>query len=281
MKWTTLLSAATMVGASTAWSLAAELVSYEIVDDRSIPVSLTGKPGDPARGKTIAGDRKLGNCLACHVIPALADLPFHGNVGPSLAGVADRYSEGELRLWVVDPKIVAPDTMMPAFYRTEGLYRVMDEFEGKPILTARQIEDVIALLMTREGEQAAEGAVRPADEAPEVVKVEPPQESSLSELISGYYFGIEETRAMQDDDLANPGMVWVDLGADLWEVVESEAQKSCASCHGAAEDSMRGVGASYPNNEGAGELSTWSSRSIGAGACAWRRSPGPLARTSS
>ena len=255
MKWTTLLSAATMVGASTASSLAAELVSYEIVDGRSIPVSLTGKAGDPARGKTIAGDRKLGNCLACHVIPALADLPFHGNVGPSLAGVADRYSEGELRLWVVDPKIVAPDTMMPAFYRTEGLYRVMDEFEGKPILTARQIEDVIALLMTREGEQAAEGAVRPADEAPEVVKVEPPRESSLSELISGYYFGIEETRAMQDDDLANPGMVWVDLGADVWEVVEGEAQKSCASCHGAAEDSMPGIGASYPKyNEAAGKV---------------------------
>ena len=246
MKRTALLLAATILSASAVATLAAGLVAYEVVGGRSIPVSLTGKPGDPARGKVIAADRKLGNCLACHVIPALADLPFHGDVGPSLAGVAERYSEGELRLWVVDPKVVNPDTMMPAFYRTEGLYRVMEEFESKPILTAEQVEDLIALLMTLSGEQTAAGAIRPADEAPEVVKVDPPADSRLSELISGYYFGIEETRAMQDDDLLNPGFFWVERGAELWDEVDGAAGKSCASCHGDAEDSMPGVGASYP-----------------------------------
>lgn len=255
MKWTALLLAATISSASTAASLAAELIAYEVVDGRSIPDSLTGKPGDAARGRAIAADRKLGNCLACHVIPALAELPFHGNVGPSLAGVADRFSEAELRLWVVDPKVVNPDTMMPAFYRTEGLYRVLEEFEGKSILTTDQVEDVIALLMTLKGDPTAAGAIRPADAAPQAVKVDPPRGSTLNELISGYYFGIQETREMQDDDLLNPGFLWVDRGEAMWAEVEGAAGQSCASCHGEAEASMRGVGAFYPKyNESVGKV---------------------------
>lgn len=255
MQRTALVLVATILSASTASTLAAGLVSYDIVDGRSIPDPLTGAPGDPVRGKAIAADRKLGNCLACHVIPALRDEPFHGNVGPSLAGVSNRLKEGELRLWVVDPKIVAPDTMMPAFYRSEGLYRVIDEFQGQPILSAEQIEDVVALLMTLQGEETAGSTVRPPDQAPEVVKVDPPPDSDLTELISGYYFGIQETRAMQDDDLFNPGSLWVELGAELWGQAEGEAQKSCARCHGAAEDSMRGVGAAYPKyKQGAGKV---------------------------
>ncbi len=128
-------------------SLAEELVAYEVVDDIRIEDSLTGKPGDPAQGRKLAIDRKLGNCLACHSLP-IPEQQFHGETGPDLAGVGSRLTPGEIRLRVVNPKLVNPDTMMPAFYRVVGLNRVMKDFAGKPILTAAQVEDVVAYLMT-------------------------------------------------------------------------------------------------------------------------------------
>ena len=89
-----------------------------------------------------------GNCLGCHSVTELEAEPFHGEVGPPLDGVADLYEEGELRLRVVNPKIVNPDTIMPGFYVTEGLHRVAEQFQGKTILTAEQVEDIVAYLMT-------------------------------------------------------------------------------------------------------------------------------------
>ncbi len=80
---------------------AAELVKYGIVGGESIAKSLTGKPGDPAAGRKAAVATKLGNCLACHVMP-VPEQPFHGEVGPDLNGVGSRYSVGELRLRAVD-----------------------------------------------------------------------------------------------------------------------------------------------------------------------------------
>jgi sulfur-oxidizing protein SoxX len=124
-----------------------ELVKYEIVDESSIPKSLTGKPGDPVAGRQVAINRRLGNCLSCHKMP-IPEQQFHGEVGPDLAGVAGRYEEGELRLRVVDPKAVNPDTIMPAFYRADGLHRVMKDFQGKTVLTAEQVEDVVAYMLT-------------------------------------------------------------------------------------------------------------------------------------
>ena len=138
-----LLAVTAMAGSAAAVGL----MSYEIVDDNSIPKSLTGAPGDPVKGREVAIDRKLGNCLACHQMP-IPEQPFHGETAPDLAGVADRYSEGELRLRVVNPKVINPATMMPAFYRTEGLNRGMKKFQDKPMLTAEQVEDVVAYLMT-------------------------------------------------------------------------------------------------------------------------------------
>jgi len=126
---------------------AAEMAKYEIVDDTSIPKSLTGKPGDPANGRKLAINRKKGNCLACHVMP-IPEQQFHGNLGPSLVGVAERYDEGELRLRVVDAKVVNPDTTMPAFYRSSGLHRVLKKFQGKTILAAQDVEDIVAYLKT-------------------------------------------------------------------------------------------------------------------------------------
>jgi sulfur-oxidizing protein SoxX len=128
-----------------------EVVKYEIADGNSIPKSLTGMLGDPERGRKVAINRKQGNCLACHKMP-IPEQAFHGEVGPDLAGVASRYKEGELRLRVVDSKALNPDTIMPAFYRNSGLNRVMKKFQGKSVLTAEQVEDVVAYLLTLKGQ---------------------------------------------------------------------------------------------------------------------------------
>lgn len=142
---------ACLAGAATLWlaaeSRAEELVSYQIMDEISIPEPLTSEAGDAARGRAVAIDRKQGNCLACHTLP-IPEQSFHGETGPDLSGVGSRYTIDQLRLRVVNPKVLNPDTMMPAFYRTEGLHRVAKNFQGKPILTAQQVEDVIAYLAT-------------------------------------------------------------------------------------------------------------------------------------
>lgn len=135
------------LGFCIAAAQAEEMVAYKVVDDIEIEASLTGKPGNPAQGRKLAIDRKLGNCLACHSLP-IPEQQFHGETGPDLAGVGSRLTPGEIRLRVVNPKLVNPDTMMPAFYRVTGLNRVMKDFAGKPILTAEQVEDVVAYLMT-------------------------------------------------------------------------------------------------------------------------------------
>ena len=123
-----------------------DLVPFKVVDG-AIPAPLTAKAGDPAAGRKVVADRKLGNCLSCHEIPIKGE-DFQGQVGPNLDGVATRLNAGQMRLRLVDAKQVNPTTLMPAFYRTKGLYRVAKEFDGKPILTAQQVEDVIAYLRT-------------------------------------------------------------------------------------------------------------------------------------
>jgi sulfur-oxidizing protein SoxX len=125
------------------------LVSYEIVDD-AIPNSLTGQPGDPVRGRAIVMDRRVGLCLLCHSGP-FPEQHFQGDLAPSLAGAGARAGEGQLRLRLVDASRLNPNTIMPPYYRTEGLDRVAPAFAGKPILTAAQIEDVVAFLVTLRG----------------------------------------------------------------------------------------------------------------------------------
>jgi len=120
---------------------------YKVEDD-AIKASLTGKAGDAAKGRKLAVNRKKGNCLACHAISDLKDQPFHGDVGPSLDGVAGNYNEGELRLRVVDAKAFNEDTIMPAFYKADGLHRSLKKFKGKPVLSAAEVEDIVAYLLT-------------------------------------------------------------------------------------------------------------------------------------
>ena len=107
-----------------------------------------GTAGDPQKGRQAVVSRTLGNCIACHEVTALKNEPYHGNTAPSLDGVASRMSEGELRLRVVDGTKVNPDTMMPPFYRVDGLNKVMGRFKDTTILSAEQVEDVVAYLKT-------------------------------------------------------------------------------------------------------------------------------------
>lgn len=119
------------------------------ISDGKIERSLSSRPGDATAGRDAFVGRKLGNCLACHVNTDTNEEQFHGEVGPPLDGVADRYSAAELRAIVVNAKEVLGDgTIMPAFYRTKGLYRVNEKFEAKTVLNAQQVEDVVAYLLT-------------------------------------------------------------------------------------------------------------------------------------
>jgi sulfur-oxidizing protein SoxX len=138
--------AATVAG-GIAWSSAEESMRPYVVVGDSIPASLTSAPGDASRGKAIVASRQTGLCLLCHSAP-LPEEKFQGTIGPDLKGAGSRSGEGQLRLRIVDPRIFNPDTIMPAYYRRDGLEGVAPAFRGKTVLTAEQIEDVVAFLMT-------------------------------------------------------------------------------------------------------------------------------------
>lgn len=124
----------------------AELLSYTIVGD-AIPKSLTGSKGDPAKGRAIVTNRQVGLCLLCHSGPFPAER-FQGTLAPNLAGAGRRSSPGQLRLRIVDSARINPATIMPSYYRINGLSNVAPAFAGKPILNAEQIEDVVGYLTT-------------------------------------------------------------------------------------------------------------------------------------
>jgi sulfur-oxidizing protein SoxX len=119
---------------------------YTVVGD-AIPASLTGAKGDPERGRAIVVNRQVGLCLLCHSGP-FPDERFQGTLAPDLKGAGARSSEGQLRLRIVDSSRLNPDSIMPPYYRVDRLTRVAAAFRGKPVLTAEQIEDVVAYLAT-------------------------------------------------------------------------------------------------------------------------------------
>jgi L-cysteine S-thiosulfotransferase len=135
---------------------AAETAPADVVfKDGAIEASLTGAPGDAAEGAKIISSRALGNCVACHVVTALPEAAFQGNIGPALDGAASRWSEAQLRGIVANAKMSFDGSMMPAFYKTEGYIRPGDAYTGKapegplpPILDGAQIENVVAYLLT-------------------------------------------------------------------------------------------------------------------------------------
>jgi sulfur-oxidizing protein SoxX len=123
------------------------ILSGPLLAQAPIEKSLTGTQGDAARGRAIVADRHVGLCLLCHSAP-IPEERFQGELAPDLKGVASRLSEGELRLRIVDSGRVNPATIMPSYYRSEGFTRVAPAFRGKTVLSAQQIEDVVAYLMT-------------------------------------------------------------------------------------------------------------------------------------
>ena len=134
---------------STTFSVAGEVAPNDVkFVDGAVLVSLTGVTGDPSNGRKVFMNRKLGNCLACHVNSEMLEQTFHGEVGPALDGVAQRWEEHELRGMLVNSKMMFEGTIMPAFYRESGFERNLKKFQGKTILSAQQVEDVLAYLLT-------------------------------------------------------------------------------------------------------------------------------------
>ena len=141
----TRLSTIAALSVACAASAMAQLVPFTVAED-AISAPLTAQPGDAARGLAVALDRSRGNCITCHAMPVSAD--FQGDLGPPLAEAGSRYPAGELRLRIVDSKRINPDSNMPSFYRVDGLTGVRREFVNRPILTAQEVEDVVAYLLT-------------------------------------------------------------------------------------------------------------------------------------
>ncbi|KJS17522.1 MAG: monoheme cytochrome C SoxX [Hoeflea sp. BRH_c9] len=143
------------LGAVAAIALSASAMASEVAPDAveftddGVTMSLTGVPGDPVAGADAFKNKSLGNCLACHVNASMATEQFHGDVGPALDGVASRWEEPELRAILVNSKkALSEETLMPGFYSMEVGKNVAEKFVGKTILTAQQVEDVLAYLGT-------------------------------------------------------------------------------------------------------------------------------------
>ena len=137
-------------------AFAAEVAPGDVAFDYgAVEKSLTGQPGDAERGREVVGSKSLGNCVACHANSDMSDIPFHGEIGPMLDGAGDRWTEAELRGIVTNAKMMFPGSMMPSFYKVDGFVRPGDAYTGDaapddlpPLLSAQQIEDVVAYLMT-------------------------------------------------------------------------------------------------------------------------------------
>ena len=138
-------AAVALGGAASAAEVAPNDVSFE---DGAVSASLTGASGNPADGRKWFVNRKLGNCLACHENSDTKEELFHGEVGPVLDGAGERWSEAELRGIVVNAKNTFEDTIMPSFYNVDRAYRPLEQFDGKSILNAQQVEDIVAYLLT-------------------------------------------------------------------------------------------------------------------------------------
>ncbi len=134
-------AAVALPGAAGAQALA----SYAVVGD-GIPESLTGSPGDAARGRALVLDR-TSTCILCHSGP-FPETKFQGDLAPNLSASGSRWTTSQLRLRIVDASRLDPATIMPSYYRVDGLERVSSSFKGKPILSAEQIEDIVAYLAT-------------------------------------------------------------------------------------------------------------------------------------
>ncbi len=203
-----------------------------------IPTPLTDQPGDAKRGRHTVLDRERGDCVVCHALP-LPERRFHGTVGLPLDNVGSRYTAAELRQRLLDPKALNPHSIMPAYHTVADLHSVLEAYRDKPILTAQEIKDVVAYLLTLR-QDAPQASQTPSDPQHETSPY------STEGRRSGYTYLSEEHRQLQDDAFGNPGMLWIERGRELWDQTQGDGQQACASCHGDAATSMRGVRTRYP-----------------------------------
>jgi sulfur-oxidizing protein SoxX len=124
-------------------------------EEGAIEMSLTGVAGDAAEGAAIMASKGRGNCISCHEVTALNDAPFHGEVGPMLDGIGEVRTEADIRGIVADAKMTFEESLMPSFYKTTVYIRPVNAYTGKapteelaPLLSAQDIEDVVAFLLT-------------------------------------------------------------------------------------------------------------------------------------
>jgi sulfur-oxidizing protein SoxA len=195
---------------------------------------LTSMPGDPVRGRAIVRDTGKASCLICHAMP-ISEEPDHGGIGPPLAGIGKRATSGELRRRIVDPTILDPATVMPAYHRVDGLHRVLDRHRAEPIYAAQEVEDVVAYLVTL------------VDDAP--LPSPPAAIPETGAARSGTFYLGAATRRLQDDEFLNPGLFAVERGSEIFRRVDGEAGLSCAACHDVGE--MRGAATRYPRFDAA------------------------------
>ena len=137
---------AAIVSCAPASAQPATVQSFEVIGD-TIPAPLAGLQGDATRGRAIVTNRQVGLCLLCHTGP-FPEERAQGTLAPSLAGAGARLSEGQLRLRIVDARRVNPATIMPSYHRVDGLTRVGPAWRGAPVLSAQQVEDVVAFVRT-------------------------------------------------------------------------------------------------------------------------------------
>ena len=149
----TLAAVVALTTAATAETVAPANVQYD--EYGAVAASLTGVAGDAANGAVVMRTKSKGNCIACHAVSALNDAPFHGEVGPELDGVGDRWSPAELRGILANAKVTFDGTIMPSYYKVDGFIRPGNAYTGKaaegalsPLLAAQDIEDVVAFLST-------------------------------------------------------------------------------------------------------------------------------------
>jgi sulfur-oxidizing protein SoxX len=145
------LRAATLAGAAvalygSAWAAPVQAETYQVVGD-AIPSPLGGLVGDASRGRALVTDRRAGLCLLCHSGP-FPEERFQGDLSSDLSGAGSRWSPGQLRLRLADARRLNPDTVMPAYHRTAGLRQVAGAWQGRPIFSAQQVEDVVSFLET-------------------------------------------------------------------------------------------------------------------------------------
>jgi sulfur-oxidizing protein SoxX len=145
------LRAATLAGVvvalcGSAWAAPVQTETYQVVGD-AIPSPLGGLVGDASRGRALVTDRRAGLCLLCHSGP-FPEERFQGNLSTDLSGAGSRWSPGQLRLRLADARRLNADTVMPAYHRTAGLRQVAGAWQGRPIFSAQQVEDVVSFLET-------------------------------------------------------------------------------------------------------------------------------------